>query len=112
MVQPELGRCLEETARWMKDHKVNYESTNRDGFQVALVGGFGKYLLVKKQVDEFFRRSSLNDARFRSGLGPNREYAVSMGAALLASGGSIANKLAELGYSMSNFTTSGNSFNE
>lgn len=86
VVQPELGRCLEETARWMKDHKVNYESTNRDGFQVALVGGFGKYLLVQKQVDEFFRRSSLNDARFRSGLGPNREYAVSMGAALLASG--------------------------
>lgn len=32
--------------------------------------------------------------------------------ALLASGGSIANKLAELGYSMANFTTSGNSFYE
>ena len=32
--------------------------------------------------------------------------------ALLASGGSIANKLAELGYSMPNFTTGGNSFYE
>lgn len=42
VVQPELGRCLEETARWMKDHKVNYENANGDGFQVVLVGGFGK----------------------------------------------------------------------
>ena len=86
VVQPELGRCLEETARWMKDHKVNYENANGDGFQVVLVGGFGKYLLVQKQVEEFFRRTSVNDARFRNGLGPSREYAVSMGAALLASG--------------------------
>lgn len=86
VVQPELDRCLEETARWMKDHGVDYESANSDGFQVVLVGGFGKYLLVQKQVEEFFRCSSLNDARFRSGLGPSREYAVSMGAALLASG--------------------------
>ena len=70
----------------MKDHGVDYESANSDGFQVVLVGGFGKYLLVQKQVEEFFRCSSLNDARFRSGLGPSREYAVSMGAALLASG--------------------------
>lgn len=86
VIQPELDRCLEEAAQWMNDHGVDYRDSGNDAFQVVLVGGFGKYLLVQKQVEEFFHYSSLDDARFRNGLGPNREYAVSMGAALLASG--------------------------
>lgn len=86
VVRPELDRCLEEAAEWMDRHGVDYKDSGSGAFQVVLVGGFGKYLLVQKQVEEFFCRDGSGDARFRSGLGPNREYAVSMGAALLASG--------------------------
>lgn len=86
IVKPELEKCLKETADWMRASGIDYADQNTDKFHIVLVGGFGKYLLVQKQVEWFFGCSNTGDRRFQHGLGRDREYAVSMGAALLASG--------------------------
>lgn len=86
VVEPELGKCLQETADWMRARRYDYKNPNTDAFHIVLVGGFGKFLLVQKQVEWFFHRPNTGDRRFQHGLGQDREYAVSKGAALLASG--------------------------
>lgn len=84
IIMPNLTECLETTRTWMNEHGIDYLSSAKSPFHIVLVGGFGKYILVQKAVQEFFNFSETGDIRFRYGLGSDREYAVSKGAALLA----------------------------
>ncbi|MCD8368238.1 MAG: hypothetical protein LUC48_09490 [Clostridiales bacterium] len=79
IIAPTLEKCMKEVTAWTKKH-------NKPDFYVVLAGGFGKFILVQKQVEWYFERSRTGDRRFQYSLGKDREYAVSMGAALLASG--------------------------
>lgn len=62
------------------------EAGNKDDFKIALVGGFGSFYLVKKQIADIY---NLNvnprlDKRTKGISADTRELAISMGAALLA----------------------------
>ncbi|MGN0299058.1 MAG: Hsp70 family protein [Lachnospiraceae bacterium] len=61
-----------------------YMDSTQDRFKIALVGGFGKYTLVQRQVKEKFHFAKLDKRLENIGL-ENRESAVSLGAALVAS---------------------------
>lgn len=86
VIEPVLDTCLTQTAEWMEAHHIDYARSVNAGFHVLLVGGFSKFIFVQKQVEDFFGSSATGDERFRYDLGANREYAVAMGAALLADG--------------------------
>lgn len=84
IIRDQLDECLRYMTNYMDDAKIDYESSNNDQFHVVLVGGFCKFILVQNQIQEFFDASSTGDLRFAFDLGENREFAVAMGAALLA----------------------------
>ena len=60
----------------------------RDNFKIALVGGFGSFYLVKKQLSEIYRLDANEkiDLRTKNIHADKRELAISLGAALLAAG--------------------------
>lgn len=60
----------------------------RDDFKIALVGGFGSFYLVKKQLAEIYQLDSNEkiDLRTKNIHADKREQAISLGAALLAAG--------------------------
>ena len=76
---------LNEMIQFMETHGINYEERNLDNFKIALVGGFGNFYLVKKQVKDKFSFSEFDKRQQNIIL--NRadcEKAVSLGAALLS----------------------------
>jgi len=58
----------------------------RDNFKIALVGGFGSFYLVKKQLAEIYKLDANEkiDLRTKNIHAEKRELAISLGAALLA----------------------------
>lgn len=64
------------------------ESGSSDDFKIALVGGFGSFYLVQKQIAEIYNitANAVNDKRLKDICTDQREQAISMGAALLAAG--------------------------
>ena len=58
----------------------------RDDFKIALVGGFGSFYLVKKQLAEIYKLDANEkiDLRTKNIHADKREQAISLGAALLA----------------------------
>ena len=58
----------------------------RDNFKIALVGGFGSFYLVKKQLAEIYKLDANEkiDLRTKNIHADKRELAISLGAALLA----------------------------
>lgn len=95
VVEPSLTECLNHMVNWMdienqtavkhrQQPPYQYQDANAHNFHIVLVGGFGKFLLVQRSVQEFFRCSAANDRRFSLDFANDREYAVSKGAALLA----------------------------
>ena len=64
------------------------EAGVRNDFKIALVGGFGSFYLVKKQIEEIYN-IDLNDKldmRTKNIVANKREQAISLGAALIAAG--------------------------
>ena len=61
---------------------------SRDDFKIALVGGFGSFYLVKKQIAEIYKLDANNaiDRRVKNIAADKREQAICLGAALLAAG--------------------------
>lgn len=66
----------------------------RDDFKIALVGGFGSFYLVKKQLAEIYRLDANEkiDLRTKNIHADKREQAISLGAALIASGKVVLKK--------------------
>lgn len=58
----------------------------RDDFKIALVGGFGSFYLVKKQIAEIYKLDANEriDLRTKNIHADKRELAISLGAALVA----------------------------
>ncbi|MBE6931863.1 MAG: hypothetical protein E7464_00565 [Ruminococcaceae bacterium] len=86
VIQPDLEKCVKEVQEWMDSHSISYRESTNEQLHIVLVGGFGKFILVQRQLQKLFRFSAAGDARFRYGLGEKQEYAVAMGGALLAEG--------------------------
>lgn len=68
----------------------------RDDFKIALVGGFGSFYLVRKQIAEIYKldANSKIDLRTKNISADKREQAISLGAALLAAGKIVLQKTA------------------
>lgn len=68
----------------------------RNDFKIALVGGFGSFYLVKKQIAEIYNLdpNSGIDLRVKNVSEDKREQAISLGAALLAAGKIVLQKTA------------------
>lgn len=80
-----LEHKLDEILAFMTDKEIDYSGQGEDNFKIALVGGFGNFYLVKKQVADKFQFYS-SDRRTEHII-QNRadcEKAISLGAALLA----------------------------
>ena len=81
-----LDKQLDIMISFMKENKIPFMKRDQDMFKIALVGGFGNFYLVNKQVEEKFKWSAFSDKR-REGIindRQDREQAISLGAALLA----------------------------
>ncbi len=85
IIFPVLDKKLDWISQYMKEKKFQYMDGNQDTFKIALVGGFGKYDLVHRQVNEKFKLAS-TDKRLEGIGSENKESAISLGAALLAAG--------------------------
>ena len=85
VIRDVLGSKLMEMKKFIKKH--NIDTSDDEKFKIALVGGFGNYYLVRRQVDEIFENGSL-DGSMRDIIQKeeDREKAISYGAALFASG--------------------------
>ena len=85
VIRDVLGSKLMEMKNFIKKH--NIDTSDDEKFKIALVGGFGNYYLVRKQVDEVFENGSL-DGSMKDIIQKeeDREKAISYGAALFASG--------------------------
>lgn len=78
---------------------------SRDDFKIALVGGFGSFYLVKKQIADLYCLdvNSRLDKRTKNMAADKREQAISLGAALLAAGKVVLQKVAQ--YSIGLYST-------
>lgn len=86
VIRPVLDGKLREMLSFMDEWGIDYGNSSRDTFKVALVGGFGNFYLVKKQVMDLFR--FVPGDRRQSDIIRNKsdcEKAISLGTALLAS---------------------------
>lgn len=77
---------MQEMIAFMEKRGIDYMNRTQDTFKIALVGGFGNFYLVKKQVMDTFRFTARD--RRQSDIIKNKadcEKAISLGTALLAS---------------------------
>ena len=92
IVEPILNSQIryinDKVARHIQRDPTRPESGNRDDFKIALVGGFGSFYLVQKQISEIYNitSNSQNDMRLKNIRTDRSEQAISLGAALLAAG--------------------------
>ena len=61
------------------------ETNRREDFKIALVGGFGSFYLVKKQIEDTYNLVDNSNVVKHMGA-KNKELAIALGAALLAEG--------------------------
>lgn len=85
VIFPTLDKQLDLIMRYMDAAGIKSMDGTRKDFKVAVVGGFGKYYPVRKQVEKKFNFSA-NDLRRVDMPESDAEQAISLGAALLAEG--------------------------
>ncbi len=98
IIEGVLAKEIEDIAVKTMKHIDNrdprsIESGMRDDFKIALVGGFGSFYLVRKQIAEIFNLDS-NDLRVKNIDLAKSEQAIALGAGLLASGRVVLQKTA------------------
>ncbi len=96
VLNDEIGKINEKVKKHINADPCDPAAGTRDNFKIALVGGFGSYYLVKKQVAEIYKMdtNSKNDMRTKNITADKREQAISLGAALLAAEKIILQKTA------------------
>ncbi|MBE6923785.1 MAG: hypothetical protein E7466_00905 [Ruminococcaceae bacterium] len=85
VVRPVLKAELDHMIDYMERNAIRYMDRNQDIFKIALVGGFGNYYLVRKQIEDTFQFSTMDKRQehiIRNQF--DREKSISMGAAMLA----------------------------
>ena len=70
----------------IKKNPCSIESGMDNDFKIALVGGFGSFYFVRKQIESIFNFDEMNDMRTKGLTDNENEKAISFGAALLAAG--------------------------
>ena len=88
ILKDEIDNINRRVKRHIHRDPCRAESGEMDDFKIALVGGFGSFYLVKKQIAEIYNinADNKNDMRFKNIRTDQSEQAISLGAALLASG--------------------------
>ncbi len=87
IIRPVLEEKLALMTAYMDDNGIRYMDRDQEIFKIALVGGFGNYYLVKKQIEETFRFSTMDKRQENIILNrADREKSISLGAAMLAAG--------------------------
>jgi len=85
IVRPVLSAELDHMIGYMRANGIQYMDRDQEIFKIALVGGFGNYYLVKKQIEDTFLFSTMDKRQeniIRNQF--DREKSISMGAAMLA----------------------------
>lgn len=87
VIYPVLDSTLDEMLEMMDGRGIDYKNPTEGNFKIALVGGFGNFCLVDRQISRKLGWVGLDKAKagFKLVKG-DREKAVSLGAALLAEG--------------------------
>lgn len=106
-LQHEIEKINERTKDYLNLDPTNPEMSVKDSFKIAVVGGFGSFFLVNRQIAEIYRfNHNLSlDKRIKNIPTDKRELAISMGAALLAAGRVVLHKTAR--YSIGLYTEAG-----
>lgn len=88
VVNEQIKQINKKVAEHLGSDPTLPEAGARDDFKIALVGGFGSFYLVKKQIEEIYNIDLNNrlDMRTRNIAANRREQAISLGAALIAAG--------------------------
>lgn len=88
LIYPVLRDKLLYMIDYMERSDIRYMDRNQDIFKIALVGGFGNFYLVKKQIEDKFRFSDVQDKRQKNIIliREDRERSISKGAAMLSAG--------------------------
>lgn len=86
IIHDTLDEQLSEIMAYMDSKGIVYSDGTKNNFKVAIVGGFGKYCPVIKQVEKKFGFSAGDRRRIEDMPESDSEQAVSLGAALLAEG--------------------------
>lgn len=86
-IYPVLDTKLDEMIKIMSEKGLSYLDGEQENFKIVLVGGFGNYYLVDKQLKDKFHLGTAG--KLMDGIpkvSADREKAISYGAALLAAG--------------------------
>jgi molecular chaperone DnaK len=93
VLKEKLDEINKKVQEHIKEDPCSAVSGTSDRFKIALVGGFGTYYLVQRQIAEMYNFST-SDQRQKNISVDNREQAISLGAALLAEGVVVLQKTA------------------
>lgn len=85
VIRPVLAEKLAYMKDYMDRNGIDYRNREQERFKIALVGGFGNFYLVKKQIEDTFK-FSVKDMRLKNIIQKtdDKEKSISLGAALLA----------------------------
>ena len=92
VIEPVLAEQIKDINRRVQQHihadPCKPEAGTKEDFKIALVGGYGSFYLVKKQIGDIYQldTNSKADHRVKNMAADKREQAISLGAALLAEG--------------------------
>lgn len=83
-IAPVLEKEVLKMQKLMDEEGIDYRNSETEKLKIEVVGGFGNFYLVMKQVERLFE-FTYNDGKKMLNF-ENREQAVALGAALLANG--------------------------
>lgn len=86
VINREIGLINEKVKEHIKSNPCEPKAGMNGNFKIALVGGFGSFYLVKKQIAQIYNLDSNveMDMRTKNINASKRELAISLGAALIA----------------------------
>lgn len=85
VLRQNIDEINEKVAKRINGNPCTPDMGTRNSFKIALVGGFGTFYLVQRQVEKIYNFST-SDLRKKNISVDNREQAISLGAALIAEG--------------------------
>lgn len=96
VVAEQLEEINEKVRKHIGKDPCDPRAGNQDDFKIALVGGFGSFYLVKKQIADIYHLDPNEgiDHRTQNITASKREQAISLGAALIAAGKIVLQKIA------------------
>ena len=94
VLQAQVDEINARVRDWIGADPCEPAAGERDDFKIAVVGGFGAFYLVKRQLSEIYRLdvNEKIDRRTKNLSAGKREQAIALGAALLACGKVILKK--------------------